>query len=144
MPWEDSMADVKQRDQIKPQAAAANAADQFDQDLNPNTMAGQNLGGAGAHPEKRARTAKDVKALHARFGDWLDSDLEQVPILPAGSRLEQDAVYVDLAAETPVEFRATGGMAAGANQYLAPKTDVPYQLWNRLLNAPATMRPTRP
>jgi hypothetical protein len=138
------MADIKQRDQIKPQTTTADAADQFDQDLNPNTMAGQNIGATGAHPEKYARTAKDVKEVHARLRDWLDSDLEQVPILPAGSRLEQDAVYVDLAADQPVEFRATGGMSAGAQQRLAAKTDVPYQLWNRLLNAPATMKATRP
>ena len=116
------MADVKQRDRVPPQVGAG-------------TMEGQNIGAAGDHPEKFARTAKDVKHLHARLNDWLDSDLDEIPLVPTGSRLEQGAVYVDLNAGTPVEFRATGGMEAGAGQCLVPKSEVPYQIWNRLLGA---------
>jgi hypothetical protein len=127
------MADIKQRDQIKPQAATESSrVDEFDRDLNPQPMAGQNLGDDGSHPEKRARTAKDVKQIHARFRDWSDDDLDEVPILPEGSRLEQDATYLDLRAAQPREFTATGNMSAQPGQCLVAKSEVPYQIWNRL------------
>lgn len=127
------MADRKQQDHIKPQVAAASAPrDQFDRDLNPNLMAGQNIGAAGIHPERRARTAKDVKDAHAQLRDWSDDDLDEVPIVPPGSRLEQNATYLDLDARQPREFTATGDMTARSDQCLVEKSTVPYQLWNRL------------
>jgi hypothetical protein len=114
------MADLKERDRVPPQVGAG-------------TMEGQNIGAAGEHLEKEARTAKDVKAIHARLRDWLDSDLDQVPILPEGARLEQGAAYINLKDGRPAEFVATGGMAAGSDHWYVPKSDVPYELWNRLL-----------
>ena len=128
------MADMKERDRVTPQAAAASAPrDEFDRDLNPHSMAGQNIDAAGAHAEKRARTAKDVKTLHrSRLNDWSDSDLDQIPVIPAGSRLEQGATYLDIANLQGEEFTATGDMIAETDQCLVEKSSVPYQLWNRL------------
>jgi hypothetical protein len=127
------MADIKQNTTAKPQAARAFDGDEYESDLNPQPMAGQNIGAAGAHPEKRTRTLRDFKELHARFNQWSDGDLKQIPVMPEGSRLEQDATYVDLMAATPREFTATGNMQAGAGHRYVPKTEVPYELWNRLL-----------
>jgi hypothetical protein len=129
------MADIKQHAAVKPQAAGAfdRVQDQYQSDLNPNAMAGQNIGAAGAHPEKRTRTVHDVKELHARFSEWPDGDLKQIPVVSEGSRLEQDATYIDLMAATPHEFTATGSMQAGAGHRYVPKSEVPYELWNRLL-----------
>jgi hypothetical protein len=127
------MADMKERDRITPQeATASNRADQFDRDLNPNPMAGQNIGRDGEHSGKHGRTARDVKDVHAMLSEWSDDDLAQVPVVPAGTRLEQNATYLDLSATTPREFTATGGMSAERDQCLVAKSDVPYQLWNRL------------
>ena len=114
------MADLKERDRVPPQVGAG-------------TMKGQNIGATGNYPEKQRRTAKDVKPLHERFSQWLDSDLDQVPILPAGVRLEQGATYLNLNDRQPMEFVATGGMEAGPDHFYVAKSDVPYQLWNRLL-----------
>jgi hypothetical protein len=137
------MADMKERDRIKPQAAAANApADQFDRDLNPNGMAGQNIGAAGAQPHQ-ARTARDVKDVHALLRDWSDDDLDEVPIVPAGSRLEQNATYLDLAASQPREFTATANMMATPQQRLVEKSTVPYQIWNRLRGVTDVQRTER-
>jgi hypothetical protein len=128
------MADVKQRSSKKPQAnTETRRQDAYQHDLNPYPMAGQNLGAAGAHPEKGARTLYDVKNLHDRFNEWSDSDLKQVPVLPEGSRLEQNATYIDLAAPQPREITATGNMEAGPGHRYVPKSDVPYELWNRLI-----------
>jgi hypothetical protein len=118
----------------EPQAASvATHPEKYRHDLNPNAMEGQNIGQTGPHPEKNARTAHDIKELHRRFSDWSDDDLKQIPVLPAGSRLEQNATYVDLAAGHIREFTATANMEAGRNHQYVPKSEVHHELWNRLL-----------
>ena len=102
-------------------------------DLNPDVMAGQNVGLAGPHPEKSARTAHDLKALHARLRQFMDDDLKQIPVLPQGSRLEQGATYIDLNNLDRGEFTATGDMEAGPDNWYVPKTEVPYGIWNGLV-----------
>ena len=102
-------------------------------DLNPDAMAGQNLGAAGPHPEQDARTAYEVKHLHRRLRDLSDDDLKQIPVIPAGSRLEQGATYIDLAQDEPREFTAMGNMEAGARNCYVLKSAVDYQIWNRLI-----------
>jgi hypothetical protein len=125
--------DTKQKASSKPQALTPRHPDEYRSDLNPDAMAGQNIGAAGPHPEKHARTAHDLKDLHARLRDWLDGDLKQIPVLPEGTRLEQNATYIDLGADELREFTATGGMTAGPQHRYVPKAEVPYTLWNRLL-----------
>ena len=117
------MADVRERDRVPPQVGAG-------------TMAGQNIGATGEHPEKSSRTAKDVKHLHARFRDWSDDDLEDIPVMPEGARLEQGATYINLRDESPAEFVATGGIEAGPDDRYVAKSQVAYQIWNRLLGRP--------
>jgi hypothetical protein len=135
------MADIRERDRVLPQVGDSAAdADDFDVDLNPETMQGQNLSPAGVHPQKRARTARDVKEVHARFRDWLDSDLEEIPVMPEGSRLEQGATYIDLRDEQPTEFTATGGMQVESGRLVVPKSDVPFEIWNRLIGVKNVMR----
>jgi hypothetical protein len=116
----------------------------WQEDLNPNTMAGQNIGLAGAHPEVDARTAHDVKEAHRRLKDFDDDELRQIPILPRGSRLEQGATYVDLHAPAPVEFRATGDMEAAADNWFVPKNRVDHVLWNRLIGVDEPARIGQP
>jgi hypothetical protein len=147
MPEDDSltqgetMADVKQNQQAKPQSATGGQHPQeYRQDLNPNAMAGQNIGAAGPHSEKGARSARDVKDLHARYRDWSDADLEQIPVVPEGTRLEQDATYLDLSVAAPREFTATGDMTAQRHNRYVPKSEVPYEIWNRLLGIKNVMR----
>jgi hypothetical protein len=126
------MAHTKQTPTVKPQVAATRDRDVFDQDLRPDPMAGQNIGAAGPHPEKHGRTMRDHKQLHARFIEWSDDELDQIPVVPAGSRLEQNATYLDLESTPPREFTATGDLVASPSSCYVAKTEVPYQLWNRL------------
>jgi hypothetical protein len=128
------MAHVKNQPPTKPQERTADRHPaEFQRDLNPNAMAGQNLGPRGPHAEQIARTLFDIKDLHERYRHWSDSALQQVPVLPAGSRLEQGATYIDLNEQPPREFTATGDMQAAASQHIVAKSSVPYQVWNRLL-----------
>ena len=108
--------------------------DEWQKDLGPDASKGVNYHPVGPHPEKdNPRTAYDVKDLHRRMRDYTDDVLKQIPILPEGSRLEQDAVYIDLSQTSPREIRATGDMAVGPGQWVVPKSEVHYELWNRLI-----------
>lgn len=107
-------------------------SDEFQQDLNPNPMAGQNFGLEGTHPEKDAPNASEIKELHTLLKGYTNSELKQIPVLPQGSRLEQGAKYIDLMDPERKEFTAMGSMEAGPDNMYVPKTEVDYQLWNRL------------
>ena len=107
--------------------------DEYQQDLNPDAMAGQNFGLEGPHAEKDAPTARDIKEIHNQFPHLTNDELQQLPVLPEGSRLEQGAVYIDLRAIGSGEIKATGDMEAGPGNWYVPKSEVDYQLWNRLI-----------
>ena len=83
--------------------------------------------------EKDARTAFDVKGAHRRLRELSDDQLRQIPILPQGSPLEQGATYIDLRDLDRGEFTATGPVKAGRDHWYVPKSEVGYQLWNRLI-----------
>lgn len=106
--------------------------DEWQRDLNPEPLAGRNVGLEGQHPEKDAPTAYEIKELHDRLEGYTSDDLKQIPVMPHGSRLEQGAKYIDLQDPERREFTAMGNMAAGPNNWYVPKTEVAYQLWNRL------------
>jgi hypothetical protein len=114
----------------------------WEQDLNPELMAGQNVGVAGPHPEKDEwiRSAYDLKPLHNRLQEYNDEDLKGIPVLNPGTRLEQGATYIDLRQDSPEEFTARGDMEASKQNWYVPKSEVDYQLWNRLINAPKIKR----
>lgn len=105
---------------------------EWERDLNPDHMAGQNVGERSADREQGLRTAYDEKPLHRRLGEWEDDDLKQIPILPEGQRLQQGATYLDLQQLDRGEFTAMGEMAAGPENAYVPKDEVPYSIWNRL------------
>ena|SRR5581483_3531326 len=107
--------------------------EEWRRDLNPDAMAGQNVGGVGPHPEIDARTAYDIKDAHRNLQALADDDLKQIPVLPRGTRLEQGATYLDLRDLDAGEFTATGDMEASQGHWYVPKTQVPYPLWNLLI-----------
>lgn len=106
--------------------------EQWRQDLSPNAMSGQNLGVQAPQPGKGARTAFDLKDLHRALDPLTDDDLKQISLVPAGSRLEQGATYVDLCHLDRGEFTATGNQEAGPDHYYVAKSQIDYQLWNAL------------
>ena len=52
--------------------------------------------------------------------------------MPLGARLQQGAVYLDLACPAHRPFTAKGGMVADLDHYYVPKDEIDYVLWNRL------------
>jgi hypothetical protein len=102
-------------------------------ELNPNRMAGQNLGLSNPHPEQAARTAYDIKDAHRLLDGFTDDGLKSIPVLWEGSRLEQGATYIDLHDPERRQFKATGDMQATREHWYVPKDAVDYELWNRLV-----------
>lgn len=116
------MADKPQMEQKHP--------DEWNRDLNPERLAGQNIGGEAENRELGARTAHDVKPVHRALGEFRDDELKQIPILEAGTRLRQGATYLDL---DTGEFTATGEMAVERGHTVVPKDRVHFDTWNKLL-----------
>lgn len=106
--------------------------DNFQNDLNREPLAGVNFGMEGPHAEKDAPTADNFKDLHERFPQFRNDELQQLPILPLGTRLDQGAKYFDLNHPDDGEIAATSDMVAQEHNLFVPKSEVDYQLWNRL------------
>ena len=105
--------------------------DEFDKDLNPNPMAGQNTGVESIQPGRFERTAMDIDKLqHLEFSD---DELKQIPILKAGTRLQQGATYINLNDPEREEFTGVGDMTVDSNSLIVPKDQVGYLIWNRLI-----------
>jgi hypothetical protein len=112
----------------------------YQDDLNPQAIAGQNLGIPETQPAKHGSTAYDVKPAHERFKRFSADELKQLRILPIGSRLEQGATYIDLNNLDLGEFTAMGDMHVSQQNWLIAKKDVHYELWNRLLGSEPSER----
>ena len=108
--------------------------DEFDKDLNPNPMAGQNTGAQSIQPGRFERTAKDIDKLQ-HLEDFSDNELKQIPILKSGTRLQQGATYIDLKDPNCEEFTGVGDMSVDSNSLIVPKDRVGYLIWNRLIGA---------
>jgi hypothetical protein len=118
----------------KPQAETLRKhPEEYREDLNPNAMAGQNIGLGETQAAKNAPNAHDLKNVHQRLRDLPDDELLQLRVLPEGSRLEQDATYLDLKNLAQGEITALGNMSAGADNWYIAKKDVHFNLWNYLI-----------
>ncbi|PCC73581.1 hypothetical protein SAMN02745121_07329 [Nannocystis exedens] len=109
-------------------------------DLNPDALAGQNIGTEGEHPERAGLSLYDIKAAHTRFAEFSADELKRIRIVPPGSRLLQRATYIDLEDPQRREFTATGEMEAGDGRLIVAKSDTDHELWNRLRRVPDPYR----
>src|SRR5688572_10524378 len=82
----------------KPQARQDHP-DVWQRDLNPDRMAGQNLGPGSDELAERHDTAFRLRKRGHPVPDLDDEELKQVPLVPQGTRLQQGATYVNLADE---------------------------------------------
>lgn len=107
--------------------------DQYQQDLNPNPTAGYNIGAEGEQPGRFARTAAEVDDLQSMRNDYSENDLQRIPVLKSGTRLEQGATYINLKDPARQEFTGMANDTVDAGDYIVPKAAVGYDLWNRLI-----------
>ncbi|MGF1459752.1 MAG: hypothetical protein ACFBSG_12080 [Leptolyngbyaceae cyanobacterium] len=116
--------------------------DQYDQDLNPNPTAGFNVGQEGEKPGRFERTAADIEQLRSQLTGWSEADLQRIPVLKSGARLEQGATYVNLQDATRQAYTGMANDSVAADDYIVPKAEVAYDLWNRLVDTSETSRST--
>jgi hypothetical protein len=114
------------------QQARQKHPDEWQRDLNPDHLAGQNIGPVSDEAVRLDSTAFHLRKRGADVGALDDDELKQVPVLASGTRLQQGATYVDLNGDRCAEFTATGDMAATADHAYVPKDRVPYEIWDRL------------
>jgi hypothetical protein len=106
--------------------------DQYQQDLNPNPKAGFNIGADGEKPGRFERTAADINTLAQQMAGYSDEDLNRIPVLKPGTRLEQGAKYINLKDPARKEFVGMASDSVDEGDYIVPKSQVGYDLWNRL------------
>jgi hypothetical protein len=119
----------------KPQARQKHP-DQWQQDLNPGHLGGQNIGAPADEVGSPSLTAFHLRKRGRDVGGLDDEELKQVPLVAVGSRLQQGATYVNLAGDSRQEFTATAEIIAASGDAYAPKDRVPYEIWNRLIGEP--------
>ncbi|HWQ13419.1 MAG TPA: hypothetical protein VNL77_11490 [Roseiflexaceae bacterium] len=107
--------------------------EEWRRDLNPEPRAGQNVGHPSERTDQRARNAYELKAMHRQIPGFSDDELRRIPLVPEGERLQQGATYVDFQDPALREFTARGDMVADPGHFYIPKSEVDYQLWNRLI-----------
>lgn len=106
--------------------------EEWREDLNPDRMAGQNIGPESA-PREETRTAYDAKDVHDTLRDLSDDLLKRIPLVPEGQRLQQGGTYVDLREADRQSFTAQGKETADADHRYVAKDRVPYRIWNHLI-----------
>ena len=107
--------------------------DDFERDLHPKRLAGEEQGPERLQPSRAGRTLADEKAITRQRRGLSEADLKQIPVLPEGTQLEQGATYIDLRDPDAQAFTAKGAMVAGPDNLYIPKSDVDHVLWNRLI-----------
>jgi hypothetical protein len=127
------MNENRNQDREPKQQAVEKHPEPWQRDLNPNHLAGQNIGAVSERGTPADRTAFNLRKQGWQLGDLDDNELKQIPVLAAGTRLQQGATYVDLTVTPLREFTATGDISADEAHAFAPKDRVPYEIWNRLI-----------
>ena len=102
---------------------------EYEEDLRPNNRAGENRGGE----RYDTFTAFDMKDLHERLRELPDDVLRQIPVLDVGARLEEGATYFDIIHPERGEFTGMNDQEAGPDECLVNKSDVDFELWNKLI-----------
>jgi hypothetical protein len=117
----------------------AQPAADFTRDLNAHDRTGED------HGENQtllpgAISADEIKSMHTILADLTDDELKNITILPAGTRLEQGAKYIDLRHLEQGEFVARSNMVADVDNAYVPKKETDYLLWNRLNQVETAVR----
>jgi hypothetical protein len=120
---------------VKPQARQKHQ-DEWQENLSPGHLLGQNIGPPADELGPSYMTAFHLRKRGHPVAGLEDEELKQVPLVPAGSRLQQGATYVNLAEDPWREFTATAEITAASEDAYVPKDRVPYEIWNRLIGEP--------
>lgn len=118
--------------QAKPQTRQRER-DEYDQDLNPHALEGQNIGDYSVDADPDVRYAADIKEINRWLTDFTLEQLREIPIVPPGRELKQGAVYLDLKNRAKGSFVVQGKKISDEYNLYVPKAETPHGYWNRLL-----------
>lgn len=105
----------------------------YQEDLNPDGRASQNLGQYTVAGDPRSLNALEIKPLKLKLQRVFSDDIiAQIDIVPPGVPLKQGAVYLDLMDSDSPPFTAHERMKARDDQWLIPKNETPFDIWNTL------------
>ncbi len=76
--------------------------------------------------------AGDDKTVVDALPELDQAELATLAMLPAGTPLEQGAVYLDLNDRDRGDFKATGGQVVEPSDRIVAKKATDYELWNKL------------
>ena len=106
---------------------------EFDNDLTINNQAGENHGMVNHPNTTYEQSADSIKDMHSTtLADLTNDELKSIQLVPAGTRLQQGAKYIDLHNLEQGEFTATSEMVASPENAYVSKKETDYVLWNRL------------
>lgn len=129
------------RDENSPQRAPGLSAQEADHDLRPLGDADQHFGEIPIDRVAHERTAADVKGLHTRLGQLTRDELRRIPLLNAGTRLQEGETYLDLTQLDTGEFIAGEGRVVQPGDEIVAKHELDYQLWDYLSGQAESSRP---
>jgi hypothetical protein len=93
-------------------------------------------------PEVAAVAANDsddltleVEVVETRVVVLSDEEINALPVLKPGTKLEPGGVYVDLNDQRRVPFKALEGQEAGTGNRYVARRDIRQDLWNRLVES---------
>ena len=94
---------------------------------------GEKYESGGTDPETRRQ-----------FADMTKDEIDRIPVLAAGARLDQGSVYLDLDDLDAGPFVALGSEAVTEGDRFVSKRDTDYEMWNRLAGdrEPRRLTPT--
>lgn len=93
--------------------------------------------------ERGDKTASGDPQTRRQFPDLTRDEIDRIPVLEPGNRLEQGSVYLDLDDVESGPFVAVGSESVSDGDRLVAKRDADYEIWNRLVGdrQPRTLTP---
>jgi hypothetical protein len=103
-----------------------------DHDLRPPGDADQHYGEIPIDRVAHERTAADVNNLYPRLSQLTRDQLRSIPLLDAGTRLQEGKTYLDVRQLDKGEFFAGVGQVVRPGDEIVAKHQVDYQMWDSL------------
>lgn len=114
--------------------------EQLERDLDPDRMADHDAAEPSPGLDPNVRPAAQVKEIVTALPEFTVEELQEIPILPEGERLQHGATYVNLRGIERRPFTATGDQIASPGAWIVPKKATPRPYWNRLVGGEEPQR----
>jgi hypothetical protein len=77
----------------------------------------------------------EVTVIETHVVTLTEEEINALPILKPGTKLEPGGVYIDLNHPHTAPFKALEGQVAGTGNRYVARRDVPHDVWNRVVES---------